>query len=540
MPKYVEYNGETVEFPDSMSDDEIATVLRNQERPTEGNFLNPIAQGATLGFSDEIIGLAGAAAGAFDPTLEDTTFGERYRDVRDIVRSQDEAVQVRSPIGSFFGELAGGVATSLIPGGRLLSRVRGGSRAAKLGSISGLGALEGGLYGLGTSEGQTAGDVAQDTLHGAALGAATAPILPALGMGMRSAGRRMFGVNDTDSFQRAVRLLEQDAGLSLTTGQKTGSRALRMSEETLGETLLGGRIAGQLGTNRQKLQNKLMRMAGFDMSNVDAADGLITKEAIDAAAKKFSRRYNQLLRGRTIDMDTNEFVDAIADVQGKHSRLLPFEQKRQINQIVEQLFDEATDGTMVADDVNRIRSSLGDLERRNASNQTLANLYRDLKHSIDDEVARQLGIGPRKGAIDKRYNRFTKIRDTFDSTAAVRSAQGDMPLSMLLKRVQAKGKGADVDFTEMVRAGQAVLGDPMANSTTASRLGNMLIMGEGLATAGGVVDPALAGATLGVPFLTSQMLSRGATGRTLQSALDRAAAYGVIPLTNTTSGLLSE
>ena len=80
----------------------------------------------------------------------------------------------------------------------------------------------------------------------------------------------------------------------------------------------------------------------------------------------------------------------------------------------------------------------------------------------------------------------------------------------------------DREFEEMVTAGQRVLGDPTPNSGTASRtLNNMLAFGTAPATA---LDPTLGAATLGIPFGTSQLLSRGVTGsnvadRLIQSGL---------------------
>ena len=35
MPQYIEVNGETVEFPDGMSDAQIAAALKGQKTPTE-------------------------------------------------------------------------------------------------------------------------------------------------------------------------------------------------------------------------------------------------------------------------------------------------------------------------------------------------------------------------------------------------------------------------------------------------------------------------------------------------------------------------
>lgn len=115
------------------------------------------AQGASLGFADEI--QAGARS----------LFGDKtYEQYRDDYREGDKAASEAHPVAFGGSELAGGIASSLIPGlgvakgaKGLLSAV---SAGAKLGGISGLGQSEADL-----TKGDFAG-AAKDTIHGAELG----------------------------------------------------------------------------------------------------------------------------------------------------------------------------------------------------------------------------------------------------------------------------------------------------------------------------------------------------------------------------------
>ena len=141
-------------------------------------------QGATLGFSDEIVGGLAAAGGAL---LGDFNISDNYARARDTIRGGDRRAQAANP-GSFLaGEIAGGVAlpfgvakaaTKLPQMGQTLARVAGltpeATQAASLGQRVGqgatMGAAYGGLYGAGMSEADNAGDLTLDALIGAGTG----------------------------------------------------------------------------------------------------------------------------------------------------------------------------------------------------------------------------------------------------------------------------------------------------------------------------------------------------------------------------------
>ena len=510
------------------------------DEPKGGSIADSLGHGASFGFSDEIAGALGAAIGTFDDDLEGTTFGERYRGIRDAARANREAFETRNPKTAIAAELAGGLTT-----GGLGAAKTGAFQAARnaptfMGRMSPViqtGAVQGGLFGAGTSEGDSVKDIAGDALKGAGIGAATAPVLPLLGAGAKGGAERIFRpMTNNPVYQRALDLLERKAGIAtFTTGQKTGSRAIKSTETTAAETLFGGRLSRQLDENRRKLQTSLMRMAGFSRGNDDVLNGLISREAIDDAADRFSKRYGKMLKGRQLDMGTENFVEAIYDIQARNSYGLGFQQKKEINQIVNEIFDDVTSGPVTAEKYNKVRSSLADLEVAHANSRSMPNLHRQLKNAIDDEVASQLGLGVRKKALDKQYARFATIRDTFEGLGGADPAGGYLPLASLLRKSQGK-RGADRDFQDLVRAGQAVLGDPTPNSATASKIANLAFLGEGAATAGGHVDPTAGGLTLGIPMLGAQALARGWTGNW---AADRLIDAGLLTVPAAQQGLIS-
>lgn len=151
----------------------------NQERPKVEpgeSLLRGAAQGATLGFSDELVGLGKGIAGKVSG---EGNFGDLYTKYRDQDRLRNEAAQLDNPKTYIGGNLVGGVATSLVPGVGLAkgaSALGNVARAAKLGAYIGAGTSEADLSKLGdgydtakTELKSFAGDVA----GGAAVGAAT-------------------------------------------------------------------------------------------------------------------------------------------------------------------------------------------------------------------------------------------------------------------------------------------------------------------------------------------------------------------------------
>ena len=522
-----QYQQQEASEPDTPSPATEDTSWRDSMR----GIYDPLLQGATFGFSDEIEGVLRGG------------FGEGYEAARDAARARADYYRERNPALSTAAEIAGG----LVTGG--LGAARAGAFQAakaaptflgKMKPVISTGAVQGGLYGAGKSEEGTIGGTAKAAAQGAAMGAATAPILPAVASGLRGGAKRVFQTqSDSPIHQRAVKLLKDKVGINtLTTGQKTGSLPMRAAETTQAETLVGANLARRLQENRGKLQTKLMKMAGFDMNQEDAALGLITEEALDAASTKFSSKYSQMLKGKQLDFaQSNNFINKIAEIQGRAQSKITIMEKKQVQEIVNDVFDEITEGPVGAQRYNQLRSDLARLARNNANRPNIAKLYTDLKNALDDEVADQLGLGQAKRLLDTQYNRFVKIRDTYKQTRSIPGTRGYLPIGTLLGKSSAVGKGTDAEFREIVRAGQAVLGDPVANSATASRLANMAILGEGAATATGMIDPTMGAATLGVPWAAGQALARGFTG---SPTADKLISAGLLTVPTTQQGLIAQ
>jgi hypothetical protein len=169
--------------------------------------LRGAAQGATLGFGDELHGLMMAggddsgtpgsaliggvkvAAQSLAPSIFGTSAKDRYDQVVEEERQANEIARQNNPGSYFTGELGGSVASmgvlpALAPfkaaeAAPVLTRA-----AAKVGNLALPGAVYGGIAGAGGAEGDL-GDRLAGAGKGAAIGAALAP---AIGAGLGAAG----------------------------------------------------------------------------------------------------------------------------------------------------------------------------------------------------------------------------------------------------------------------------------------------------------------------------------------------------------------
>ena len=155
---------------------------RVEEQPTQLDALaSGVAQGATLGFSEEIYGGLRAALDVATTDKEIDDILDLYKIRRDEARRSNEAAKKAFPKTYGAGEIGAGVATAFVPGLGALNAVKG----ARLATVAGKAALSGGIAGAGLSDADlTEGDVkglAVDTAVGAGAGVATAGLMKGAG-----------------------------------------------------------------------------------------------------------------------------------------------------------------------------------------------------------------------------------------------------------------------------------------------------------------------------------------------------------------------
>jgi hypothetical protein len=151
-----------------------------------------LGQGLSFGLSDE---LTGGVMGAWDAMTGDAKFSEAYAKHRDEARAANKIAELANPKSYMAGDIAGGVATSLIPVAGLAGRAgmlgKAGASMAKRGVTAGAHAAgQGALEDFGRSE-ETGGELARDVGIGATIGAATPAVLKGVGKGLSASGKQI-------------------------------------------------------------------------------------------------------------------------------------------------------------------------------------------------------------------------------------------------------------------------------------------------------------------------------------------------------------
>ncbi len=479
----------------------IKAERARQALPKTGSALDLLAQGVSFGSADELAGLAAATVGTFDPALKGTTFGERYRDVRDAARRGVSSYRAREPYAATASEITGG----LLPGGLAALRVVPKAGSSLLGNSLrniGAGGAYGGAYGAGISEGETFPEIAKDTAKGVGLGVLTTGLATAGGLAGRGLLKGAIRPDTSTLHDKSVRLLESQ-DIPLTTGQKTGSQRVRALETDLGQSLWGPKVEQTFTNQRRQFQKSLMKLAGFESD--DVAEGLITEHAISNAKDRFAQRYGEALKGVKVRLDGDDFIDALADIEKQHQKLLPRQQKKEVSDLIEEFLDEAGK-PLTGEEYQAIRSQLGTRQRAlEGNNPTFANLFKSMKRALDDAFLRHTDdvAGQTKMGIDQEYKRFKQLEKLYKRSGGKEVEEGILPLASLNR--ESKKAGTDPIWREMIGSASRVLPDSVPSSGTAGRGLNQIVPL-------GLLSGAMHTSALGVPYVGQQLLGRGIGG----------------------------
>lgn len=186
--------------PDAYLKTKAAASVNPTEISKLESGLRGAAQGATLGFSDELVG---AGEGLLRTLKGEGSLSENYTKARDESREANKAAEEANSLTYLGGNLLGGVATSALPvagamglGKAAASVIKGGGVLAKIarGAVGAgaTGGVVGAVQGVGSSEGKSAGEILKDGAGGAAVGAS-------LGGAFGGAGKLLPGVKDSVS-----------------------------------------------------------------------------------------------------------------------------------------------------------------------------------------------------------------------------------------------------------------------------------------------------------------------------------------------------
>jgi len=422
------------------------TVVNKDEQ--RGRALSSPAQGAinaisqaTLGFGDEIYG----GLGALGALVTGNDIEQAYTQNRDIIRGAQKQYSEDYPwTAGITGAMAGAPLMLAAPFNApqlplALTKAQKMFNAAKLAKQAAkTGAVMGGAYGLGTSEGQDIESVATDTAKGAGVGAVAGAVLqPTLsavgGLSKNLLIRGFGGVKNAGGINQGgqVGAFDPFAGLPEKTRQwmqQQGDVKIAEAIEQTGRA--NNNVSGQIPYSTV-LANKVDKMPVGTPLAALSGDKSNELRSLDAIT---------LLSGRT--------APAVAKVQ---NRLIDTASKRFLNGVNRVLGNGSPD----------FNKSITALEQKaTLESKPFYDVLDNVKVPIDDEVR---GLVSRANSFIREANAISRIKgDDFADIRKmvdVNSGATEIPLMRLelLKRAMSDAEG------ELIRAGKGykpkVIGD---------------------------------------------------------------------------------
>lgn len=266
-------------------------------------------QGASFGFADEIAGALGAA---FTP--------KTYRQARDESRAAYAAAKEANPKAYVAGEIGGGLASAVIPGGVLGKAAEGGAAAVEaaptIGRLALKGAATGAAYGGAQALGDSTADLTQgdfhgaiaDTLRGAAIGGLTGAIIhPAATKLLEGAPERQ-AQNILDEIAQG----EGKAGSATTTAKKLLARDKEDIVRTIQEDPVLAKAIAKPAKEALPVINETLDRVG---SALDPNYQVVTKATGGVSLSSLVRTLDQKAAEYAKSPLNEQYVNAIEDIR---------------------------------------------------------------------------------------------------------------------------------------------------------------------------------------------------------------------------------
>jgi len=314
MSQIVEIPGQgEVEFPDSMSDADIAAAAKRMSAPQAPAqapvgagtaALRGAAQGATMGFGDEAQGAVQAIGGRILPESmggfgpeHHATVAQDYSLNRNTARAENDAARQQHPVAYTAGDVAGSIAPSLLTGAAT-GTLSAGSGARLLATLAGQGALQ----GAGYSDANTARGLAGDSALGGVMGATGYGAGQAVGaVGSKLSGA-LAGLRARAAARAAAQAAEEEAAKVASLAGKYGGELQKGSR--MGENL--GRIGTPLGPTEQAAADAIQnRVESGTLRDLPSQAGTI--DAREAELRAAQAALPQAVADRTTQLQTPQF-----------------------------------------------------------------------------------------------------------------------------------------------------------------------------------------------------------------------------------------
>jgi hypothetical protein len=403
-----------------------------------------VAQGATMNFADELVGLGAAMFG------NRGTAKERYQRHRDASREKNRTAKDTNPGSYLAGELGGSVASSFVPGvgvARGAGVAKAALQAGKVGALS----------GAGSSEAEDAAGVLRDSATSGALSAVTGGVV-----------QRVLGNAPTRAVQR--RLGDLTDGATATMRDKVVGKAGDKVDDTL--AVLSEKPFKKAGSDAGQLLGRTEEAIAETGARLDAAYAKGGASAPSIPVVKVQRELDKFARG--LERDPGKAPLA-----------------RQVRSLMDDVWASWGDRKVVtAQDVRTLAGDVADAAFRGSpavapkQGQTVAReVWGKLKGMIDESLeATAAGSSAEVKALNRRLNtlmnmreavRYKATREATESTRLKDRISGGLDLGLALadpttfaakKAYDIVGKpalrAADDKLADIVQ--RAAAGEPLA------------------------------------------------------------------------------
>lgn len=397
------------------------------------------AQGATLGFQDELSPYAEKLFAKLDPSMSKENYKEMYGDksikeLRDEYRDDNKQAKEQNPMAYLGGELVGGIAPSIVASP--LARAKNVATATAMGAGT----------GLGYSEAEDLKGKAIDTGLGAGLGFLGGKVADKFSQASKKAatdmGRRSLGFNK--ALNKAVGGIEKAENATNVLLNETDVIGPRSIEN------MGGRVKNIMETSGKAISSILKQADDQGVKNIKPL-GMI--ERITNAELKSM--------GKTIGEVAADSPEVATELQ-KMSDIL----ERRVNIVRDGgKFAKGTSFSTTFEEAQYIKKLLGNTINWKEASGT-GNIGNDAKklmyHTVTDYIDEALGDAAEQMGNDTLKESFLTAKRLYSASATADRALKD--------RISRDAGNKLISLTDWVAAGAGAAGGLATGTPTAGSL----------------------------------------------------------------------
>ena len=494
MPTYVQVGKDVVEFPDGMSDEQIAQAISSstsQEKPPSSGFMmglkDPITAGAQM--IPRAFGAVASLGGTKPNALSDLLYREAKR-VDEMAKAEEQGYQAQrakeGESGFDVARLGGNILNpaSLVPAARVaqLARAKGLSNVGQ--------AVAGGAVGGAMQPVVGEGEFGEQKAEQVVLGGVTGPIGEKVVAGT---GRVLNPL--VSKAEKTMR----DLGIMPTTGQTLGGQFKTIEEFAQNLPLIGSSIENA----RQRVLfdfNKGVINKALQKVNDKLPADVVGRDAIAYASDEVSKKYDDVLSKMSFDLDfatTSNILGALS----KAKSLSP-DQRQQVSETLNDIVFGKFSGQKI--DGQTYKGIESDLRKKasnyansaTASEREVGEALTDVLGAIKKELYFQ---NPKQTSklrrIDSAYSDLSVINVAAANSGADNGVFTPKQFSTAVRQQDqtrrkssfAKGRAKGQEVSD---AAVQVLGDT-ARSTLEGRIAASTVGGLGLLSQPQVAIPAV-------------------------------------------------